>query len=678
MQSRVLRGLVVVTALVALVLVGPALAKKKKKPVEEDAALAVVTGRDLGALSRDDFNRLAARLNLPLFWRADSDEDGVVDPDEVVALLFHPTRGQWVADGWFTPAFLEAFDRMGALAVETDPHAALADPERTRRRLVDQELDQGYPTLVYNDLSSLGPEESLFLSHMLAAGALIDELYAVQRGSAALAAQLPADDPASTSLFRRNHGVTCIQPATQGEPLCSPIPGSPFQPVDSYPAVLQVAPGFCAELVDHEDADLLLAPFTVVRELDGELRPQPITEAYAGPMAAVAQELRAAADALEPLETEEALRTYLRAAADSFESNDWEPADEAWSRMNADNSAWYVRVAPDEVYWDPCAQKAGFHMTLARINPDSLRWQQRLVPVQQQMEDELAALIGSPYAAREVTYHLPDFIDIITNHGDDRDAWGATLGQSLPNWGPVANEGRGRTVAMTNLYTDPDSLRVHRDQAEALLDAAAMAMATDDPEADLIGTILHEAAHNLGPSHEYQVDGETDDQVFGGPLATTMEELKAQTAALWYVDFLLREGLITPEFARQSYTASVLWCFNHISRGMYTDSGRPKPYAHVSAIHVGMLLDEGALRWDPEAAAANGRDQGAFSIDHDKLPAVIDGMMRQVGAIKATGDRAAAEALVTRYVDGDLVPQAVISERVRRHPKATFIYALDR
>ena len=37
-----------------------------------------------------------------------------------------------------------------------------------------------------------------------------------------------------------------------------------------------------------------------------------------------------------------------------------------------------------------------------------------------------------------------------------------------------------------------------------------------------------------------------------------------------------------------------------------------------------------------------------------------------------------AEALVTRYVDGDLVPQAVISERVRRHPKATFIYALDR
>ena len=646
-------------------------------PAGEPAQGPLVTGRDLGALARDDLNRLAARLNLPLFWRADADGDGKVAPDEVVGLLFHPTKGQWVADGWFTPAFLDAYDRMVAVAAETDPHAALAEPERTRRRLIDQELDQGYPTLVYNDLIALGPEDRLFLTHMLAAGALIDELYEVQRGSAALAAQLPADDPASASVFRRNHGVGCIQPATESDPLCSAIPGSPAQPVDAYPAALQAEPDFCDALAAHEGAESLLAPFSVVLEVDGDVVPQPYTEAYAEAMTAVARELRAAVDALEPIETEAALRIYLRTAADSFESNDWEPADEAWSRMNAENSAWYVRAAPDETYWEPCARKAGFHLTLARINTDSLNWQQRLGTVQQEMEDTLAAMVGEPYVAREVTFHLPDFIDIVTNHGDDRDAWGATLGQSLPNWGPVANEGRGRTVAMTNLYTDPDSLRVHRDQAEALLDAATMATATDDPEADLLGTILHEAAHNLGPAHEYEVDGKTDDEVFGGPLATTMEELKAQTAALWYVDFLLDRGLITPEFARQSYAASIRWCFNHISRGMYTDSGRPKPYAHVSALHVGMLMDAGVMRWNPEAPAANGRDRGAFSIDFEAMPAAVDAMMKQVGTIKATGDKAGAEALVARHVDGEMVPQAVIAERVRRHPKATFVYALD-
>ena len=127
--------------------------------------------------------------------------------------------------------------------------------------------------------------------------------------------------------------------------------------------------------------------------------------------------------------------------------------------MNVDNSKWYVRVAPDETYWEPCAHKAGFHLTFARINQGSQAWQDKLVPVQQEMEEAIAERAGAPYKARKVTFHLPDFIDIVVNAGDDRDPLGATIGQSLPNWGPVANEGRGRTVAMVNIYTDPDSRR---------------------------------------------------------------------------------------------------------------------------------------------------------------------------------------------------------------------------
>ncbi len=40
-------------------------------------------------------------------------------------------------------------------------------------------------------------------------------------------------------------------------------------------------------------------------------------------------------------------RAGLRAAAQAFTDNDWDPADEAWAAMNARNSRWYVRVAPD-------------------------------------------------------------------------------------------------------------------------------------------------------------------------------------------------------------------------------------------------------------------------------------------------------------------------------------------
>src|SRR6476620_46419 len=120
--------------------------------------------------------------------------------------------------------------------------------------------------------------------------------------------------------------------------------------------------------------------------------------------------------------------------------------------MGVLNSKFYLRIGPDETYFEPCSRKAGFHVSFARINQDSLEWQKKLEPVKTDLEKAMADLAGAPYKARDVKFHLPDFIDIVINAGDSRDAFGATIGQSLPNWGPVA-DGRGRTVAMTNLYT---------------------------------------------------------------------------------------------------------------------------------------------------------------------------------------------------------------------------------
>jgi hypothetical protein len=254
---------------------------------------------------------------------------------------------------------------------------------------------------------------------------------------------------------------------------------------------------------------------------------------------------------------------------------------------------------------------------------------------------------------------------------------GATIGQSLPNWGPVANEGRGRTVAMTNLYTDPDSLSTRRTQAASLFDAGAMASYTDDKTPGLLNTILHEAAHNLGPSAEYKVKGKTDDELFGGALASLVEELKAQTSALWYVAFLVEKGILTPEAARQIYTDGLFWGFGHISRGMYSDSGGRKPYSQLAAIQLGFLIDAGAVKFDPATPAANGTDKGAFVLDYDKLPAAIDALMKIAGDIKAKGDKAAMEALAKKYVDGEIVPMQLITERLLRYPKVNFVYAVE-
>ncbi len=621
-------------------------------------------------IDRAAFNRAAVRLDLPLYWASDKDENGTVSPDEIASLLFYPTEGRWVDGGAFTKAFDEAWTRI-------QREASAPPPSDARQALVRKDLDQGLATLVLTDLRSRPDEDKVFVRHMLNVGRLIDALYATQIGAAPLATRIPADDPASQSLFRRDWGPRCVAPLTEKDPQCSAIPGAPKAICDAYPKAMQGEPGFCEKLEKLPNAKDLLSPFVAVRsDAAGKLEPVSLAQAYKEPMAAVAAELRAAAGDLASA-SETALKAYLLAAAQSFTTNDWVPADEAWSKMNAQNSKWYLRVGPDEVYWEPCNQKAGFHLTFARINTDSLAWQAKLVPVQQEMEKTIAARIGAPYAARTVSFHLPDFIDIVWNSGDDRFAMGGTLGQSLPNWGPVSASGRGRTVAMSNLYQDVDSHAIRRAQAESLLSGESMKAYVDSATPGLLSTILHEATHNLGPAHEYKFGGKTDAQAFGGQMSTMLEELKAQTGALYFIDFAMKKGIITPEQAVQTYADSVIWAFGHISRGMYGESHKRKPYSQLAAIQIGFLMDEGVLTFDPNAPAASGKDQGAFTIHYEKFPAAADKMMKAVGLLKAKNDKAAAELLVKKYVDGPAVPQSLITERELRYPRQSFVYAVD-
>ncbi len=618
--------------------------------------------------ARQHFNQLAMRLDLPLFWAQDTNRNGTPDPGEVRALLFYPSAEEWVRDGRFTPAYDRALARIRA-------EEAAPAPTDPRMRLVLTEFEYAAPTLVETSLGALPAAHRAFAQAMLTVAARIDELYALQSGSAAMADRVRGLDAASRALFRRNWGPRCHGAHTEHEPLCSAIPGQPHPVVGVYPAAMQTDDHFCRTLEARPDASALLTPFTVVRDEAGALRAVPFTQAWTEPMRAVAMALRAAADTMsDPEET--ALVTYLRAAATAFETNDWAPADEAWSRMNARNSRWYVRAAPDETYWEPCSQKAGFHLTFARINLESLRWQERLTPMQNDMERALAALAPGAYAARTVAFHMPDFIDIVVNAGDDRDAFGATIGQSLPNWGAVTAEGRGRTVAMSNLYTDADSAARARALSASLLDAAAMNRYTDNTTPGLLSTILHEATHNLGPANEYRVAGRTAEDAFGGGLASTLEELKAQSGALFFVALLRERGVIDAELAQQIYVDAITWAFGHISRGMYTSTGERKAYSQLAAIQVGFLLEDGAIAWNPQAPAADGVHRGAFHFDFDRLPAACQRLMERVMRIKATNDRAAAEDLARRYVDSDRVPQAVITERARAFPQTAFVYSV--
>ena len=689
---------------------------------------------DLSLLSRNDFNHAAVRLNLPIFWTFEETPSKEVTPANLVSLNFYPASDSFVwknEKGEFTDDFYRAYNQMVAVmkdpafsaasdknkqlylkwcdqnidsvvedlkqsvenakdnadwdAVKKEISAYIAeelgkdqvnDAEKLRLSKVAEELDQGAVTLVASDFSKSDEKERAFVDAMLKVGTLIDNLYARQIGIDTILKQIPESDVMSRSMIRRNWGIEPISPKMKGDKDARAVSGDQKVFVGIYPEELQSDPDFCTKLDARPDADKLLHYFSVVVKDGEDLKPVPYNEFFKDEMTAVSEALKVAAATLEGNEKEAALKKYLDAAAQSFVTNDWEPANEAWAAMNSTNSAWYVRVAPDETYWEPCSRHAGFHMSFARINPDALAWQQKLNPLQQDMEKQIAKIAGKPYKERKVSFHLPDFIDIVTNSGDARDGFGATIGQSLPNWGPVANEGRGRTVAMSNLYTDPDSLRDRQTLASSMFTEKDMALLKDASGPGLLSTIIHEAAHNLGPAHEYVVNGKKDNDVYGGALASMAEELKAQTAALWFIPYLVKKGVIDQAMADKTYADSVYWAFGHISRGMTTADGLIQPYSQLAAIQVGMMLEDGALTFDKDATAANGTDKGAFVLHTDKMPKSSERMMKAIAQSKAKGDKQALVDLQKKYVEGTIVPFDVIRERMLRLPKTSFVYSV--
>ena len=628
-------------------------------------------------LQRTDFNRRAAELFLPLFWRSDANGNGNLEPNELVILVGYPNSEPhvWIErSGDFTAAFETSYRQM------LQPDAPVKDAaEHTRRRLVLEELAQGRHTLVETDLSQVSAGEKNMVEHLLTAARLMERIYARQKGVLGLDVKIPAEDTASRMLFHRNQSPFCEAPKTENQEACNALRAHPPRVVGLYPGKVQSDPKFCDVLAAAPNAAELMSHFSVVvpGEQPGSFRAVPYSQAYQTDMEAVAKELEAAAGGLGT--DEAALKRYLMAAATSFRTNDWEPANVAWVAMNAQNSKWYLRVAPDEVYYEPCAWKAGFALQLARINRESLEWQRKLDPLKNEMERTLATMAKKPYQARQVNFKIPDFIDVVLNAADQRSAHGATIGQSLPNWGPTADRG-GRTVAMTNLYTDSDSRAVAAKQMAALFCKETNTWSTTGRQESLIASLLHEVAHNLGPAHEYKVNGKEDAVVFGGPLASTLEELKAQTSSMYLVDWLADKGLFTPDEAKKIHLRDVAWMFGHISRGMYAADGTPKNYSQLSAMQLGSFVRAGAITWKADEPAANGSDRGCLSVDFKALSEAVKSFETTVLEIKASGDKPRAEKLKADFVDGKgdfNALREVITERWLRAPKATFVYSVN-
>jgi hypothetical protein len=175
------------------------------------------------------------------------------------------------------------------------------------------------------------------------------------------------------------------------------------------------------------------------------------------------------------------------------------------------------------------------------------------------------------------------------------------------------------------------------------------------------------------------VNGRKEEDIFGGTLASTFEELKAQNSALFFADWLADKKLISADEAARAHVQDIAWALGHISRGMYDSDNKPKNYSQLASIQVGFFRKAGGLTYKPDELAANGKDKGCLEADPVKLKAAIADLEKQVLGIKGRGDRTGAEKLKADFVDAQdewAKLRASLSERWLRAPKASFVYSV--
>ncbi len=556
--------------------------------------------------------------------------------------------------------------------------------ETKRREMVRKELAQGSSAIIRTDFRSkeYTQTDRDFAKRIIGQIApLISELYQIQKGALKYRADIfqrgTQDD---IQLYQRNQGPWCQATLTQDSPFCNAHPNFPKPKSDAYPPDIKQDAAMCEMFHAQPNGDALMDPFVVVRREKKGFVPVPLNQVYAARMKSVAQHLRKAAK-IYPENEERALRAYLLAAAQAFEDNDWEKADEAWSAMNETNSRWYLRVGPDETYFDPCQEKAGFALTFAKVSSGSAKLKKVLFDHRQKLETQMASLIGTHYKPRTIGMKTPEFVEMIYNAGDSRHALGAVVGQTLPNWGEIAQKGR-RNWNATNFYTDPTSVENRKKRAKLFFVPRLLKILEDSQEASLRATVIHEVTHNIGPDSSFEVNDQTAKERFGR-LSSVLEELKAQTGASWYLPYLKEQGVFSEKDILGLYLSNIFWCFNQISySGLFSSSGTPRAYGQLAAIQVAMLMEDGALK------KVNTPEGWRFDVVEAKLPKSFERIMKRVGQIKVTPGTAqqalkAAKDFIGYYVglapgkpgkgcDQKLIDE--IAERYRSIPKESFEY----
>jgi hypothetical protein len=368
----------------------------------------------------------------------------------------------------------------------------------------------------------------------------------------------------------------------------------------------------------------LYSPFTVVRWHNQDLEGLPYRIAYRTSLEPAAQALREGA----ALSDDAAFARFLRLRADALLTDDYLESDLAW--LDLKDPKFDIIFAPYETYTDGLlGVKASYGAAVLVRNPEEskkLALFQRYVP---DIQDALPLAPEDRPSKRGLETPM-EVMDAPFRTGDLRHGYQA-VADNLPN-DPRVHEQKGSKKIFFKNFLDARVNHVILPVARKVMRPDQAAKASG--EGYLVGTLLHEICHGLGPVFARAANGKQDIRAVMGPVYSGLEEAKADAVGMFGLKWLVDHGALPKERLEEYYASYVAGIFRTVRFGTAEAHGR------AEMMEFNYLLERGAI----------GREaSGRYAIDFARMPEAIADLAKELLQIEATGDRERAEKWFAKY-----------------------------
>ncbi len=368
---------------------------------------------------------------------------------------------------------------------------------------------------------------------------------------------------------------------------------------------------------------------TVVRRKGRLLETIPYHVAFRQWLEPASRKLRDAA----ALSDDPAFANFLRLRAKALLDDDYYESDVAWVKL--ENPKFDLIFAPYETYLDDLlGVKTSYGAAVLVRNEEESA---KLAVFQKYVPDIQDALPLAPEDRPSKHGHAApmEVMDTPFRAGDLRHGYQA-VADNLPN-DPRIHQAVGSKRIFFKNFMDARVQEVILPVARRVMreDQAAKASA----QGYLVGTLMHEICHGLGPAFARQSGEPVDIREAIGPTFSGLEEAKADATGMFGLAWLVDHGALPKERLEEYYASYVAGIFRTVRFGVGEAHGR------AEMMEFNYLLEQGALARDPAS--------GRYAIDFSRMPETMARLAKELLEQEATGDRSRAEAWFHKY---DVMP----------------------